>query len=233
MPSEIPEVLKRPCIIAVDYSLVDDFMSAVIVNLIDGIYYVRQKTWICEQSRDLPRINFPYMEAVARGEAEMVKGSEIGSELPFLWIKEETKNQRVLAGAADSYRFPYMKRNAEQILGITGEARKAANHYGEDTGHIYFTRPSDLAKAAPDITLDLNRRMFYCGDSMIMRWYLNNVKRVVDSKGNTTFEKIEGKSRKTDGAMALFAAMTVAPMLEKYDKKKSSGIVLPKLKIYR
>lgn len=33
--------------------------------------------------------------------------------------------------------------------------------------------------------------------------------------------------------MALFAAMTVAPMLEKYDKKKSSGIVLPKLKIYR
>lgn len=233
MPSEIPEVLKRPCVIAVDYSLVDDFMSAVIVNLIDGIYYVRQKTWICEQSRDLPRINFPYMEAVARGEAEMVKGSEIGSELPFLWIKEETKNQRVLAGAADSYRFPYMKRNAEQILGITGEARKAANHYGEDTGHIYFTRPSDLAKAAPDITLDLNRRMFYCGDSMIMRWYLNNVKRVVDIKGNTTFEKIEGKSRKTDGAMALFAAMTVAPMLEKYDKKKSSGIVLPKLKIYR
>ena len=75
--------------------------------------------------------------------------------------------------------------------------------------------------------------MFYCGDSRIMRWYLNNVKRVVDSKGNTTFEKIEGKSRKTDGAMALFAAMTVAPMLEKYDKKKSSGIVLQNLKIYR
>lgn len=106
MPSEIPEVLKRPCVIAVDYSLVDDFMSAVIVNLIDGIYYVRQKTWICEQSRDLPRINFPYMEAVARGEAEMVKGSEIGSELPFLWIKEETKIRECLRERRTATDFP-------------------------------------------------------------------------------------------------------------------------------
>ena len=218
---------------AVDYALVDDFISAVIVKLIDGIYYVRQRTWICEQSRDLKRINFPYLDAVKRGEAEMVSGSEIPAELPVLWVKEQTKGQRILAGAADSYRFPYLKRCTEDILGMDGAARKGANHYGEDTGHVYFNRPSDLAKAAPDITLALNRQKVYCGDSMIMRWYLNNVKKTIDGRGNTAFEKIEPKSRKTDGAMAFFAAMTVAPMLEKYDKKGSGNIILPKVKIYK
>lgn len=233
MPEEIPEVMRRPCVFAVDYSLVDDFMSAVIINLIDGIYYVRQHTWICEQSRDLHRMNFPYMDAVRRREAEMVAGESIPAELPLLWVREQTRGQRIIAGAADNFRFAYLRRASEAILNMPGEARKASNKYGEEPGRVYFTRPSDLTKAAPDITSGLGNQKFYCGDSMIMRWYLNNVKRTVDGHGNVAFEKIEAKTRKTDGAMALFAGMTLAPLLEKYDKKPTGGIILPRVKIYR
>ena len=233
MPEEIPEVMRRPCVFAVDYSLVDDFMSAVIINLIDGIYYVRQHTWICEQSRDLHRMNFPYMDAVRRGEAEMVAGESIPAELPLLWVREQTQGQRIIAGAADNFRFAYLRRASEAILNMPGEARRSLNKYGEEPGRVYFTRPSDLTKAAPDITSGLGNQKFYCGDSMIMRWYLNNVKRTVDGHGNVAFEKIEAKTRKTDGAMALFAGMTLAPLLEKYDKKPTGGIILPRVKIYR
>lgn len=41
-----------------------------------------------------------------------------------------------------------------------------------------------------------------------MRWYTNNAKQVLDAKGNITYGKIEPKSRKTDGFMAMVAAAT-------------------------
>ena len=43
-----------------------------------------------------------------------------------------------------------------------------------------------------------------------MRWYVNNACRVIDKNGNTLFEKIEPKTRKTDGFMAFVAAFIVA-----------------------
>ena len=163
----------------------------------------------------------------------MVAGESIPAELPLLWVREQTRGQRIIAGAADNFRFAYLRRASEAILNMPGEARKASNKYGEEPGRVYFTRPSDLTKAAPDITSGLGNQKFYCGDSMIMRWYLNNVKRTVDGHGNVAFEKIEAKTRKTDGAMALFAGMTLAPLLEKYDKKPTGGIILPREKNYR
>ena len=41
----------------------------------------------------------------------------------------------------------------------------------------------------------------------MMCWYTNNTKRVIDSKGNTHYEKIEPKLRKTDGFMAWVHSM--------------------------
>lgn len=48
------------------------------------------------------------------------------------------------------------------------------------------------------------------GDNMLMRWYTNNATRILDKRGNITFGKIEPKTRKTDGFMALVAAFIVA-----------------------
>lgn len=42
-----------------------------------------------------------------------------------------------------------------------------------------------------------------------MRWYTNNTKKVKSKKyGNYEYQKIEAKSRKTDGFFAFVAAMT-------------------------
>ena len=42
----------------------------------------------------------------------------------------------------------------------------------------------------------------------MMRWYTWNVKAVTDKKGNVNYEKIEERSRKTDGFMAMAAAIS-------------------------
>ena len=52
------------------------------------------------------------------------------------------------------------------------------------------------------------------GDNPTMRWYTNNTCIEVDKKGNTTYLKIEQKTRKTDGFFALIHALTKDSELE-------------------
>lgn len=231
-PADIPEIKSRPCVFGIDFASIDDFASAVILTLADGIYYAEQHSWYCSRGRDIPRIRFPLEEAEARGELTKVDGSEIPPEMIIEWVEERTQGRRLLAGAGDNFRYSYVKRACDEILRMPGEARRAANGYGTKPGIFYYVRPSDLAKAAPEIATAFNHHSFHCGDTKIMRWYMSNVKKTIDSHGNTAYEKIEAKSRKTDGAMALFAAMTVAPMLTPYDKKSTRPIKRLGVKIY-
>ena len=41
-----------------------------------------------------------------------------------------------------------------------------------------------------------------------MRWYISNTCQVLDGKGNTTYHKIEPRTRKTDGFFALIHALS-------------------------
>ena len=217
MPETLEKLKKKPCVICFDYAQVSDFLSAGVITLSESVYYFEQHTWVCRQSRDLYRINFPLEEESLRGTLTWVDAPEVPAELPVLWIKERTEGKRILAGAADSYRFPYLRRASTEILGIDGEARKSSNNYGKAPGKIYFTRPSDLMKASTLISSVFANHKLYCGDSRIMRWYFGNVKKVIDKDGNTKYEKIDPKKRKTDGAMCLFAGLSVAEILEPYD----------------
>ena len=47
----------------------------------------------------------------------------------------------------------------------------------------------------------------------MMCWYTNNSKKIIDSKGNTSYGKIEPKTRKTDGFMAWVASMCCIDVL--------------------
>lgn len=227
MPENIPELVKYPCVFGIDSSQIDDFFAAVIVTRMDGKFYVEQHTWICRQSRSLPKIIFPIDEAVQRGEATMVDDSEIPPELPVSWIWERTRGRRVLAGAADNFKYHATRKTVEKILRMRSGKRQPANKYGQDFGWFYYNRPSHISEIADLIFSTFNHRNFYFGDSKIMRWYLGNVKKVMNKQGCTVYEKIEPKSRKTDGAMALFAAMTLAFMLEPFDRNTSVKPQMP------
>lgn len=213
-----PEIREKPCIICFDYCDVNDFLGAGILTMHNDIIYTEHMTWICKKSRDLHRIKFPLQEAVDRGDAAWIDDEKIDPEIPVLWVAERTKGRRILAGAADNYRFTYLKRACEDILHMKGEVRKASNGYGTKTGIIYLNRPNALTAASADISAILTDHRLQGGDSKIMRWMFNNIKVVKDKRGNVSYEKIEPKSRKTDTAIAVLNGLTLVDMLAPYSK---------------
>jgi phage terminase large subunit-like protein len=68
--------------------------------------------------------------------------------------------------------------------------------------------PVTHAKVAPLIEQSFAEETLVFGDNPTMRWYTNNCYTETDKKGNTTYLKIEPKTRKTDGFFALVHALT-------------------------
>lgn len=178
-----------------DYASTEDFVSAAILVIQDGIDYVYQHTWICEASKDLPRIKAPLREWERRGLCEFVKGPEISPDLPAQWFDAMNERFNILKIGIDKYRYTLMS--------------KALAEYGflaDKDGKIKIVRPSDEMQLIPTLTSLFNNNRIAVGDDPMMRWCINNSKRVTSSAGNMTYGKIEPKSRKTDAFKALVAA---------------------------
>ena len=162
--------------------------------------YFKEHSWVCSNSNDLSRIKFPVQEAADRGLLTIVNDIEISPEIPVQWLSEQQKKYKIVAGAMDSYRYSILK---DPLKKIGFDCDKKCNN------NLKLVRPSDLMQIAPIITSDFaNRRIVWGENNKTMNWYTNNTKIEYDKKGNMIFQKIEPKSRKTDGFFALAAAYT-------------------------
>ena len=176
-------------------------------------YSQRGAQSLCANSADLPRIKFPYMEAVAAGDAEIIDAPEIPPELIADWIEVQTHFYNIPMLALDDYRFALMKAALARV-GFTYENK-----------NIKLVRPSDKIKIEPIIDSGFRNHNIVYGDCPIMRWYTNNTKKVKSKKyGNYEYQKIEAKSRKTDGFFAFVAAMTQHELIP---EQQTGGEVLP------
>lgn len=114
--------------------------------------------------------------------------------------------------------------------------RKALKNRGWDPdpkrGNIKLTYRPEVSEVAPIITSAFIAHKIRWGDSMTMRWYTNNACRKIDSNGNITFEKIEPKTRKTDGFMAFVAAFIVANKNEGIFETAPDVMKLPDVFVY-
>ncbi len=193
---KLPDLTGRSCVAGIDFAKSNDFVAAgILFKEGDQRYWVHH-TWVCEKSRDLPRIKFPLKEAEKEGVLTFVKESEIDPRLVTEWLAEQGKKYIIESVAIDSFRYALMT-DALKEIGFTTEKK-----------NVKLVRPSDLMKAAVVIGYVLSKHLIVWGESKIMRWYTWNTKAVTDKKGNVSYEKIEGKSRKTDGFMAYAAAET-------------------------
>lgn len=198
-PQDEPDAVPT-AVFGIDYADTRDFVAAGILWKVGDIWCWKVHSWICTQSPALSRIQFPYMEAVTRGEATLVDEPQIPADAPVDWVEEQATNFNLRFGAIDHYRLALM--------------RKALKDRGWDPdpkrGNIKLTYRPEVSEVAPIITSAFISHKIRWGDSMTMRWYTNNACRKIDSKGNITFEKIEPQTRKTDGFMAFVAAFIVA-----------------------
>ena len=193
----VPEIKNRSCVAGIDYAKTNDFVVAGLLFKDGDRRIWIHHTWVCKKSRDLPRIKYPLEQAEAEGVLTFVSESEIDPRLVTEWLAEMAKNYIIEAVALDSFRYALMK-DALKEIGFTPEKK-----------NVKLVRPSDIMKAAVVIGYVFSRQLLTWGESRIMRWYTWNTKAVTDKKGNVTYEKIEERSRKTDGFMAYAAAETL------------------------
>ncbi len=201
-----PDLKGRSCVCGIDFAKTNDFVSAVLLFKDSEKRYAIHHTWVCQKSRDLARIKYPLKEAESEGVLEFVNDVEISPAVISDWISEMQKLYTIEAVAIDSFRFAVMS-----------DALKSVG-YDTTKKNIKLVRPSDLMKAAVVIGYVFSRQLITWGTSTIMRWYTWNVKAVTDKKGNVNYEKIEPRSRKTDGFMALAAAFTIEDRVKERPK---------------
>ena len=213
----------RMAVGAVDYASTQDFVTAGILVPVDGMLYWYQHTWVCMQSPTLSYIKFPLQEAQQRGECTLVDAVEIAPELPVAWLAERRATTYLVLTGIDHFRYTLLA--------------KSFGNYGFDpdkkTGNLKLTYTPEQSLIAPLLSSAFINHKIAWGDSMIMRWFTNNATRIIDKRGNISFGKIEPKSRKTDGFMALVMAyICYNQRREMFEINGSDAWELPDVAIY-
>lgn len=215
----IPDMRGWDCICGIDYALLGDFAAVVLLFKKGEQRYIITHSWVCRQSPDWSRIKYPIEAAEKEGILTIVNEVEIAPEYLTEWICEQGKEYNIKKICLDNFRYGLM-RKALKDIGF--EATK------DERSKVHLIRPNDKRIVAPKIFSIFNRQLLAWGDNSLMRWYTWNVK-VTKKNGNIDFEKIEEKSRKTDGFMALVAAIVDEDEIK---ERKMPRKIIPTL-VYR
>lgn len=193
----VPDLTGRTCVCGLDFTKTTDFMSACLLFRDGQQYYVIHHSWFCSQSLDRGRIKIPLDEMERRGVLTIVHDVEVSPSLVAEWIRMQRKKYNIVKVAADSYRYSLLRRCLTEI------------GFDANDKTVKMVRPSDVMFVQNKIDSAFTHGGIIWGDDPLMRWFTNNVKLVPAPNNNFKYEKIEGKSRKTDGFMAMVHAFTV------------------------
>ena len=197
-PADFAPKQAMACVGGLDYTKTNDFCDCQLTFRKGQQFVSIHHTFICKSSRDYPNIHAPLDEWVKQGICEIVDDVEINPELPVRWFMAQALKYNILMIGIDGYRYSWINYTFKRLMGIDA--------FDKDSKRIYLVRPSDIAKVAPIInSAFVNRRI--SGWDRMMCWYTNNAKKILDSKGNTSYGKIDPKLRKTDGFMAWVHSM--------------------------
>lgn len=198
-PIDMSALEGLSCIAGIDYAKTTDFVSACLEFEVGEELVYLKHTWVCRQSPDLPRIKAPLEDWAAAGLLTFVDAPEIPPELPAFWLAQQAAelNASITLLGIDSYRYTLMRKAIMDYLYMSSE---------KGLENVILTRPSDQMQMIPSITSDFNNRRMVWGDDPLTRWATWNAKQITSKNGNTTYGKIEPKSRKTDPFMAIVQA---------------------------
>lgn len=194
---EVPDMDGWDCICGIDYASFDDFASVFLLFKKGDMRYGITHSWVCRESKDWARIQYPIEEAEKEGLLTVVKSVEIDPDDITDWIYEQGRKYHIKKICLDNFRYALMKKSLKKI-GYEWEK-------GEDS-KVHLIRNSDKYIVAPKVISIFNKHQIIWGNNSLMRWYTWNVE-LIKKNGNIEFGKIEEKSRKTDGFMAYVAAL--------------------------
>lgn len=201
----VPNFDGCKCVAGIDYMKTTDFMSCFLLFQKNNIYYGKSHTWVCKNSKDLPRIRAPLKEWEQMELLTFVDDVEINPQILIDWlIKEQSAhNYKIKKLAIDSYRYTLMSK-----------ALKKAGFDGNDKSRVKLIRPSDIMRIVPTIDSLFSTHKIIWGDNPLLRWATNNTKLEPAPNNNFKYGKIEPKSRKNDPFMAFVHAMILIEDVE-------------------
>ena len=194
-PIPYDELKGLQCIGAVDYAQVTDFASCGLLFKHNGLRYWIEHTFVCHLALKVESrpIKFPVQEMVDRGLITIIQEDSIRPEYIAQWFLEQAKRYHIIDIVADAFRISLLE-SEFQAHGLPLSQVRSG--------------PPTHAKVAPLIESMFAEEKIIFGDNPTMRWYVNNTYQELDAKGNTTYKKIEPKTRKTDGFFALIHALS-------------------------
>lgn len=178
---------------SVDFADLRDFASAGIRTKKDGKHIYLEHSWVHETSLELTNYNIDIQEAVKEGWLTIVKKNEhptIPPELIADWFFEQaSKGYYIQKIKVDSFRYSALKECFES----------------RGLPEVQLVRSGAMShnKVAPILDKLIANHEIILPDSKLFRWFVWNVERVLDKKGNVNYLKIEPIKRKTDGFFCL------------------------------
>lgn len=221
----IPVIHRWSCTCGIDYMKVTDFASVNLHFRRGDERYDVNHSWLCLNSKDIPRLKCPWKEWADEGLLTLVDDVEIHPTILTEYISEAKKEYDIKMLALDDFRYALLSRYLKDI-GFDPKIYK----------NVKLVRPSDIMKVVPVIDSCFANQWFNWGDNPVLRWATNNTKLIRHGRklgsddtdvGNYVYGKIEAKSRKTDPFMAVAASMTIEDALPMIPRQK-----MPKLQVY-
>jgi len=200
-PIPYDELQGLQCLGALDYARTTDFASCGLLFKYRGKRYWIEHTFVCHLALKVESrtIKFPVQEMVERGLITIIYRDNISAADIAGWFLEQARKYHIKNIYCDEYRKSLLEAEFQKV-GLPLEAVRSG--------------PITHAKVAPLVEQSFAEETLVFGDNPTMRWYTNNTCIEVDKKGNTTYLKIEPKTRKTDGFFALIHALSKDSELE-------------------
>lgn len=210
-PIPYEKLHKMRCIVGIDTAQTSDFMSVSALFKLDGDLIVINHTWVCMQSKDLPRVKFKsqFPRLVEMGLLTLVDGPEIPPTMIVEYIEMLKHEYLIQKVVLDSFKYSIFAQQLE-LIGFSDKLK-----------NLRLVRPLDVGRTQPIICSAFMQGKFIWGDNPMLRWATNNTKvvpfnaknAIYSETGAYTFGKIEPKSRKNDPFMSLAHAMVEEPNL--------------------
>lgn len=189
------ELKGATCIGSIDYAQLTDFCSVGLLFKIGHKRVFMEHTFVNHKSLKIEgrEIKFPVEEMVDKGLITIVHDEFIRPKHLIDWFLEKVKDYNITDIFADAYRVNILNEEFEKVgLPLSTVRSGTITH----------------SMIAPKIEILFADENLILGDNPTMRWYINNTYKEIDKKGNTTFLKIEPKTRKTDGFFSLLHAIS-------------------------
>jgi phage terminase large subunit-like protein len=195
-PIPYDEILGLDCIGWLDYASIRDFASVGLLFKHKGKRIGIEHTFVCHKALQIESrpIKFPVDIAAQEGLITIIKKDSISADDIADWFLEQAEKYHIINIACDDYRAKLIEKKFTEV----GLPLK-----------VVRSGPPTHAKVAPLIESIFAEETIVFGDNRTMRWYINNTYQEKDKKGNTSYYKIEPKTRKTDGFFGLIHALVL------------------------